>query len=75
MILALAAAALFAQAQPAPEDDPRAAADALNRARVTFEYGDYAQASKLLSALTTKQLGVGTMRNWNTARGLTEMIM
>ena len=51
MILALAAAALFAQAQPAPEDDSRAAADALNRARVTFEYGDYAQASKLLSAL------------------------
>ncbi|TAY52568.1 DUF1697 domain-containing protein [Rhizobium leguminosarum] len=31
--------------------------------------------SKLLSALTTKQLGVGTMRNWNTVRGLTEMII
>lgn len=31
--------------------------------------------SKLLSALTTKRLGVGTMRNWNTVRGLTEMII
>ena len=50
MILALAAAALLAQTEPAPEQS-RAAADALNRARVTFEYGDYAQASKLLSAL------------------------
>jgi len=30
--------------------------------------------SKLLSALTTKRLGVGTLRNWNTVRGLREMI-
>ncbi len=30
--------------------------------------------AKLLSALTTKRLGVGTLRNWNTVRGLAEMI-
>jgi uncharacterized protein (DUF1697 family) len=30
--------------------------------------------SKLLSALTTKRLGVGTLRNWNTVRGLRDMI-
>jgi len=36
---------------PEPESEARAAVDAMNRARVTFEYGDYAQASKLLSAL------------------------
>ena len=30
--------------------------------------------SKLLSALTTKRLGPGTFRNWNTVRGLTDMI-
>ncbi|HCL65736.1 MAG TPA: hypothetical protein DIC56_13045 [Rhizobium sp.] len=29
--------------------------------------------SKLLSALTTKRLGVGTLRNWNTVRSLAEM--
>jgi len=51
VILALAAAAFLALGQPAPEEESRAAADALNRARETFEYGDYAQASKLLSAL------------------------
>ncbi len=28
---------------------------------------------KLLSALTTKRMGVGTLRNWNTVRGLAEM--
>jgi tetratricopeptide (TPR) repeat protein len=47
---ALLIAIVLAQAQTSDED-PRAAIDALNRARVTFEYGDYAQASKLLSAL------------------------
>ncbi|QWW69541.1 DUF1697 domain-containing protein [Rhizobium sp. WYJ-E13] len=31
--------------------------------------------SKLLSALTTKRMGVGTMRNWNTVRGLFEMVL
>ncbi|HTO31258.1 MAG TPA: DUF1697 domain-containing protein, partial [Pararhizobium sp.] len=30
--------------------------------------------SKLISALTTKKLGIGTMRNWNTVQGLVEMI-
>lgn len=30
--------------------------------------------SSLLSALTTKRLGPGTFRNWNTVRGLTDMI-
>jgi tetratricopeptide (TPR) repeat protein len=39
-------------AQAAPSDpDMRAAVEAMNRAKVTFEYGDYAQASKLLAAL------------------------
>ena len=50
MIAALAIVMQLAQGQPAPEQS-RAAADAMARARVTFEYGDYAQASKLLSAL------------------------
>ncbi|MBX4966329.1 DUF1697 domain-containing protein [Rhizobium binae] len=31
--------------------------------------------SKLLSALTTKRIGIGTMRNWNTVCGLAQMIM
>jgi uncharacterized protein (DUF1697 family) len=30
--------------------------------------------SRLVSALTTKRLGVGTIRNWNTVRHLGEMI-
>jgi tetratricopeptide (TPR) repeat protein len=50
MIAALAIVMQLAQGQPSPEQS-RAAADAMARARVTFEYGDYAQASKLLSAL------------------------
>jgi uncharacterized protein (DUF1697 family) len=29
---------------------------------------------KLLSALTTKRMGPGTLRNWNTVRGLAEML-
>ncbi len=33
-----------------------------------------ASETKMLPALTTKRLGIGTMRNWNTVRGLTEMI-
>jgi tetratricopeptide (TPR) repeat protein len=51
VIAALLVSLLLAQAQPGQDDDPRAAVDALNRARVTFEYGDYAQAAKLLAAL------------------------
>ncbi len=30
--------------------------------------------SKLVSGLTTKRLGAGTMRNWNTVQGLLDMI-
>jgi len=44
-------ALLLAQAPPPSDQDARAATEAMNRARVTFEYGDYAQASRLLSAL------------------------
>lgn len=52
MIVGILAAALtLAQAAPPSDQDARAAIEAMNRARVTFEYGDYAQASRLLSAL------------------------
>lgn len=47
---ALLLAALLAQAQP-DDGEARAAVEAMNRARATFEYGDYPQASKLLSQL------------------------
>ena len=39
-----------------------------------IDFGLKASETKMLPALTTKRLGVGTMRNWNTVRGLTEMI-
>ena len=29
---------------------------------------------KLLSALTTKRMGVGTLRNWNTVRGIADLV-
>ena len=51
MIAALLAALLVAQRQVPAVEDSRAAVEAMNRARATFEYGDYPQASKLLSAL------------------------
>src|ERR1041384_6803711 len=35
----------------AEDTEARAAVEAMNRARATFEYGDYPQASKLLSQL------------------------
>lgn len=38
------------------------------------DFGLKASETKMLPALTTKRLGVGTMRNWNTVRGLAEMI-
>jgi hypothetical protein len=44
-------------APPPPAADERelpSAVEAMNRARVTFEYGDYPQASKLLSGLVEK---------------------
>ena len=49
MIGALAITLVLAQAKP--EDREPSSVEAMNRARVTFEYGDYPQASKLLSAL------------------------
>ncbi|NLS15900.1 DUF1697 domain-containing protein [Rhizobium sp. P40RR-XXII] len=39
-----------------------------------IDFGLKASETKMLPALTTKRLGVGTMRNWNTVRGLAEMI-
>ncbi|AYG66318.1 MULTISPECIES: DUF1697 domain-containing protein [unclassified Rhizobium] len=39
-----------------------------------IDFGHKASETKLLPALTTKRLGIGTMRNWNTVRGLAEMI-
>lgn len=33
-----------------------------------------ASESKLLGAMTTKRLGVGTFRNWNTVKGLAAML-
>jgi tetratricopeptide (TPR) repeat protein len=70
VIAALLAALLLAQAKPQapasslprtgpppPQGDERelpSAVEAMNRARVTFEYGDYPQAAKLLAALVEK---------------------
>jgi tetratricopeptide (TPR) repeat protein len=51
MIAALLAASVLLAQQAADEKELPSAVEAMNRARVTFEYGDYAQASKLLSAL------------------------
>ena len=55
MMALLAALSLtLAQADPAPSAEERelpSAVEAMNRARVTFEYGDYPQASRLLAAL------------------------
>lgn len=39
-----------------------------------IHFPDKPSESKLLSALTTKRLGPGTFRNWNTVRGLADMI-
>ncbi|MDK4706227.1 DUF1697 domain-containing protein [Rhizobium sp. CNPSo 4062] len=39
-----------------------------------IDFGLKASETKMLLALTTKRLGIGTMRNWNTVRGLAEMI-
>lgn len=39
-----------------------------------IDFGLKASETRLLPALTTKRLGIGTMRNWNTVRGLAEMI-
>ena len=39
-----------------------------------IDFGLKASETKMLPALTTRRLGIGTMRNWNTVRGLAEMI-
>ncbi|AVA21648.1 DUF1697 domain-containing protein [Rhizobium sp. NXC24] len=39
-----------------------------------IDFGGKASKTRLLPALTTKRLGVGTLRNWNTVRGLAKMI-
>ncbi len=39
-----------------------------------IDFGGKASETRLLSALTTKRLGVGTLRNWNTVRGLVAVI-
>jgi len=51
MIAALLVAVALAAQQPPEEKEAPSAVEAMNRARVTFEYGDYPQASKLLSQL------------------------
>ncbi|MDK1492155.1 DUF1697 domain-containing protein [Sinorhizobium sp. 7-81] len=38
------------------------------------DFAGKASESKLLGVLTTKRLGVGTFRNWNTVRGLRAML-
>ena len=38
------------------------------------DFGSRASETRLLSALTTKKLGIGTMRNGNTVAGLAQMI-
>jgi hypothetical protein len=69
-VIAVIVAALLAQAKAPAASVPRqapppppasggerelpSAVEAMNRARVTFEYGDYPQASKLLSGLVEK---------------------
>lgn len=35
-----------------------------------IDFAGKASGSKLLGALTTRRLGIGTLRNWNTVRGL-----
>src|SRR5262249_28652071 len=50
-VIALLAVLQLTLAQANTEKELPSAVEAMNRARVTFEYGDYPQASKLLSAL------------------------
>jgi uncharacterized protein (DUF1697 family) len=39
-----------------------------------IDFGGKPSLSRLLSGLTTKQLGIGTLRNWNTVRRLGRML-
>jgi uncharacterized protein (DUF1697 family) len=47
---------------------------AITRGDLWIDFAGKASEWKLLSALTTKRMGVGTLRNWNTVRGLAEMV-
>jgi uncharacterized protein (DUF1697 family) len=38
------------------------------------DFGGQPSSSRLLPALTTKRLGTGTLRNWNTVRGLAALL-
>ncbi|WP_331374123.1 DUF1697 domain-containing protein [Sinorhizobium chiapasense] len=44
------------------------------RGDLWVDFGGKASESKLPGILTTKRLGVGTFRNWNTVRGLRDML-
>ena len=39
-----------------------------------IDFGGKASETRLLPSLTTKRLGIGTLRNWNTVRGLAAVI-
>ena len=45
----------------------------IERGDLWMSFGGAPSASRLLSRLTPKHLGIGTSRNWNTIRGLAEM--
>jgi uncharacterized protein (DUF1697 family) len=47
---------------------------AITRGDLWIDFAGRPSEWKLLSALTTKRMGVGTLRNWNTVRGLAEML-
>jgi len=47
---------------------------ALVNGDIWMDFAAKPSTSKLLPALTTKRLGIGTMRNWNTVRNLAAML-
>ncbi|MBW9114943.1 DUF1697 domain-containing protein [Rhizobium cauense] len=64
---------------PSAIETLRPHADAKQRLAITggdlwIDFAGKPSEWKLLSALTTKRMGIGTLRNWNTVRGLAEMI-
>ena len=46
----------------------------IERGDLWMSFGGAPSASRLLSRLTPKHLGIGTSRNWNTIRGLAEIV-
>jgi uncharacterized protein (DUF1697 family) len=48
---------------------------AIARGDLWIDFAGKPSEWRLLSALTTKRMGVGTLRNWNTVRGLAEMLV